>query len=158
MFLNLLRRCCIAVTVITLSGGMCWSFLFAEQVVDAEKDIPPGNSIFRFQGNLGDDDIAAFPNPVRNMSDPVRIVCRTRCTGTALMNIYDAVGRMVHSVTKSLEEPEAMGHELFIPWDLRNNNQRLVGNGTYHCVVRIFDTENRLIERKKVNIGVAFER
>lgn len=138
MFPYLLQKCRIVCIVFSLLSVTGLSVTFGELVVD-----------------VGDDGIVAMPNPVEKPFDQVRILCRTRCSGTALLNIYDAVGRLVHSVTKSLEDPEAIGYELLIPWDLRNNNERLVANGTYHCVVRIYDTENRLVARKKVNIGVA---
>jgi len=135
-------------TVVSVSVGG------PRDVAGAEKNIQSGDSIF-LSIDMGDNGIVAVPNPVRKISDNVVIMCRTRCTGTALLNIYDAVGHMVHSKTISLQQSDAVGYELRIPWDLRNSSKRIVGNGTYQGVVRIFDTENRLVARKKVNIGVA---
>lgn len=101
-------------------------------------------------------ELIALPNPVRDRKDKVVLMCRTRCVGTALVNIYDAVGSIVFQKTVQLQQPDAVGYRMCVPWDCRNRNGRMVGNGTYVGIIRIFDTENRPLARHMVNIGIAY--
>lgn len=148
------------IAYLLLFGGSMAVYAETDGALD-EKDSSLGDSIFlpvMLEAGQGDNGIVAVPNPVKTTTDKVLLICRTRCMGTARVNIYDAVGQIVHSVSVSQQQPEAVGYIMRIPWDLRNRNRRLVGKGTYHGVVRIYDTEDRLIARKTVNIGVAYEQ
>lgn len=118
-----------------------------------ESSLSPGPGAPINQNEL---DFIALPNPVRNRNEKVVLMCRTRCVGIALLNIYDAVGSVVFQRTITLQKPDAVGHKICIPWDCRNRNGRFVGNGTYLGVISLFDTENRPIARHMVNIGIAY--
>ena len=101
-------------------------------------------------------DFFAVPNPVGSRNKSTILVCRTPCIGTADVNIYDAVGSIVYQTTEFLNDPAAMGYSVHIPWNCRNRQGRLVGKGTYHAVVRVYDQNNRLVVRRSINIGVAY--
>ena len=100
-------------------------------------------------------DFIALPNPLRERERHVLLMCRTRCVGNALVNIYDAVGTMLFRKVVKLQQPDAVGYKMCVPWDCRNQQGRQVGDGTYLAVVRIYDTGNRLVARRTTRIGVA---
>lgn len=106
-------------------------------------------------GEDGSRDFIVLPNPLRERNTNVVMMCRTRCVGNALVNVYDAVGTMLFKKVVRLQQPDAVGYKMCIPWDCRNENGRLVGNGTYLAVVRIFDTNNHLVARRTARIGIA---
>ncbi|MBN1576695.1 MAG: hypothetical protein JW913_09100 [Chitinispirillaceae bacterium] len=135
--------------------------LMAEKEVNADiAEAPPSIDTASLSSgaaiNQDEPDFIALPNPVRNRNEKVVLMCRTRCVGTALLNIYDAVGSVVFQKTIALQQPDAVGHKMCISWDCRNRKGRFVGNGTYLGVISLFDTENRPIARHKINIGVAY--
>ena len=123
---------------------------------DVAAGLPPGGTAPATSVTQNEPDLIALPNPVRNRSDHVMLMCRTRCTGTAVVDIYDAAGSVVFHKAVGLQQPDAVGHRICIPWNCRNRNGRMVGNGTYLGVIGIFDTENRPFARHSVNIGVAY--
>ncbi len=126
--------------------------------VGPEKGSPGDTVLLPIKAGAGQEmqNFLALPNPVRNQNDKVMLRCRTRCDGTALVNIYDAVGSVVFQTVVQLQQPGAMEYKMCIPWNCRNRQGRVVGKGTYLAVVRIFDTEQRLVARSTVNIGVAY--
>ena len=101
-------------------------------------------------------DLVAVPNPVREHHEKMYIMCQTRCMGRALVNIYDATGSMVFETTADLQQPDAVGYKMCVPWDCRNRSGRKVGKGTYLAVVRIFDTEERMIARRQAHVGITY--
>jgi hypothetical protein len=149
------------IACLLLFAGNMAVYAEADGASDTEKDSSFGDSIFlpvMLDAGQADNGVIAVPNPVKSSTDKVALIWRTRCPGTALVTIYDAVGQTVHSVKASLQQPDAVGYITRVKWDLRNKNRRLVGKGTYHGVIRIFDMEDRLVARKTVNIGVAYEQ
>lgn len=124
--------------------------------VDVNGDSPSDNLTTATSVVPTEPDFIALPNPVHDRKEKVILMCRTRFVGTALINIYDAVGSIVFQKTVQLQQPDAVGYRMCVPWDCRNRNGRMVGNGTYLGVIRIFDLENRPIARHMVNIGIAY--
>jgi hypothetical protein len=119
-------------------------------------DLRPGQAPAAAAGMSSSSELTALPNPVYNRNEKVLLTCKTRTAGTALVNIYDAAGSIVFETSVALRRTDAVGYTIRIPWDCTNRMGRCVGNGTYLAVIRIFDVDDKPVERHTVRIGIAY--
>ncbi len=80
------------------------------------------------------------PNPSTHYDDAVNVFYNPSCRGNVILTIYDSMGNEVFTKHKYFNTIiKSHSPVLFAKWYKRNKNNRLVSNGTYLAVLRIFN-------------------
>jgi hypothetical protein len=66
--------------------------------------------------------------------------------------IYDGVGNVVVAQRKLI--PDHSSNKLYLDWDGKNRNGRIVGSGTYTAVITVTSQEDGEKQSKKMKIGI----